>query len=129
MRAGSKSYTAPRPWQSWQAPCGELNENARGVISGMLMPQFGHAMPPREQPIAAVERVDDDDVVGELEGEIDRIGQPALDAGLDDQAIDEHVDRVVLPPIELDLIVERDELAVDARAREAALRGARRARA
>ena len=38
----------------------------------------------------------------------------------DDQPIDEHVDRVVLPPIELDLVVERHELAVDARAREPA---------
>ena len=35
--------TAPRPWQSGQAPCGELNENARGVISGMLTPQYVHA--------------------------------------------------------------------------------------
>ena len=42
-RAGSKSYTAPSPWQSGQAPCGELNENARGVISGMLTPQYVHA--------------------------------------------------------------------------------------
>ena len=42
--AGSKSYTAPSPWHSGQAPCGELNENARGVISGMLMPHDGQAM-------------------------------------------------------------------------------------
>ncbi len=35
----------------------------------------GHA--PREQPIAAVERVDDDDVVGELEREVDRIATAA----------------------------------------------------
>ena len=33
---GSKSIVAPSPWQSAHAPCGELNENARGVISGML---------------------------------------------------------------------------------------------
>ena len=43
MRAGSKSQVAPRPWQSGHAPCGELNENARGVISGTLMPQLTHA--------------------------------------------------------------------------------------
>ena len=42
-RAGSKSYTAPSPWQSWQAPCGELNEKARGVISGMLTPHYVQA--------------------------------------------------------------------------------------
>ncbi len=39
IRIGSKSCTAPRPWQPPHAPCGELNENARGVISGMLTPQ------------------------------------------------------------------------------------------
>ena len=42
-RAGSKSYTAPRPWHSEQAPCGELNEKARGDISGTLRPQTTHA--------------------------------------------------------------------------------------
>ena len=42
-RCGSKSSVAPSPWQSVQAPCGELNENARGVISGMLMPQSTQA--------------------------------------------------------------------------------------
>ena len=31
------------PGRSAQAPCGELNENARGVISGIEMPQATHA--------------------------------------------------------------------------------------
>ena len=35
--------------------------------------------PPREQPVAAVERVDDDDVVGEVERDLDRLGEPALE--------------------------------------------------
>ena len=35
--------TSPSPWHSGHAPCGELNEKARGVISGMLMPHDGHA--------------------------------------------------------------------------------------
>ena len=79
----------------------------------------GH--PPREQAIPALERVDHDDVVGELEGEVDRIGQPPLDPRLDDQPIDEDVNGVVAAAVELDLVaVERDELAVDARAGEAA---------
>ena len=42
-RCGSKSIIAPSPWHSGHAPCGELNENARGVISGMLRPQSTHA--------------------------------------------------------------------------------------
>ncbi len=44
MRAGSKSQVAPRPWHSGHAPCGELNENARGDSSGTLMPQLTHAI-------------------------------------------------------------------------------------
>ena len=36
---GSKSVAAPRPWHAGQAPWGELNENARGVISGIEIPQ------------------------------------------------------------------------------------------
>ena len=43
-RPGSKSHVAPRPWHVVHAPCGELNENARGDISGTLMPQLTHAI-------------------------------------------------------------------------------------
>ena len=38
----------------------------------------------------------------------------------DDQPVDDHVDVVVPPPIQLDLIVNRAELSVDARLGEAA---------
>ena len=72
----------------------------------------------REQPIATLERVDDDDVVGERERHLNRFGEPALDAGLHDQPIDDDVDGMVAPPIELDVFVERAERAVDARFRE-----------
>ena len=48
-------------------------------------PAVDAGQPAREQPIAAVERVDDDDVVGEVEGDVDRLGQPPLDAAADDQ--------------------------------------------
>ena len=76
--------------------------------------------PPGEEAIAAVERVDDDDVVGEAEGDLDRLGEPALDPGLEDQPIDDDVDGVVAPPVELDVFVERSLLAVDAHLRESA---------
>ena len=56
-----------------------------------------------------------------VEGGFERLGEAALDAGLDDQAIDDHLDRVVAPAIELDVVFERAELAVDARLGEAAL--------
>ena len=75
---------------------------------------------PREQPVSLVERVDDDDVVGEVEGGVDRLGEPPFDTAADDQAIHDDLDRVVAPPIELDVLVERAELAVDPRLGEAA---------
>ncbi len=80
----------------------------------------GAGQPAREETIAAVERVDDDDVVGEAEGDLDRFGEPALDPGLEDQPIDHDVDGVVAPPVELDVFVERSLLAVDAHLRESA---------
>src|SRR5581483_3262077 len=43
---------------------------------------IGAGQASREQPIAARERVDDDDIVGQFERDPNRIRQPALDAGL-----------------------------------------------
>ena len=43
-RAGSTSQVAPSPWQEVQAPCGELNEKARGDSSGTLIPHTTQAM-------------------------------------------------------------------------------------
>ena len=76
--------------------------------------------PAREQPIAAVERVDDDDVVGKAERDLDRLGEPPLDPGLENQPIDDDVDGVIAAAIELDVLVERSLLIVDADLREAA---------
>ncbi len=77
--------------------------------------------PPREELIAPFVGVDDDDVVGQVEGDLQGLREAPLDARLDDQAVDHDVDRVVAPPIQLDVVVEGAELAVDARLREAAL--------
>ena len=89
---------------------------------------LGHAdaaldarQPAREQPVAAVERVDDDDVVGEVQRHLDRFGQAALDARLHDQPIDDDLDGVIAAAIELDVFVERAEDAVDAGLGEALL--------
>ena len=57
----------------------------------------------------------------ELQRDLDRLRQPALDPRLQDHTIDDDLDRVVAAAIELDPVVERAELAVDARLREAAL--------
>ena len=75
---------------------------------------------PRKQPVAALQRVDDDDVIGQAERDLQRVGQPPLQTSLDQQPIDHHVDRVVLPPVEPDLVLEAAKLTIDARAREAA---------
>ena len=40
---GSTSNFLPKPWQSEQAPWGELNEKIRGWISGRLIEQSGQA--------------------------------------------------------------------------------------
>ena len=74
----------------------------------------------REQAVAAVEGVDDDDAVGQVERGLDRLGQPALDARPHDQPVDHDVDGVVLPAVERQVVVEALELAVDARLGEAA---------
>jgi hypothetical protein len=83
---------------------------------------LGHAQaavharqPAGEQPIAPLERVDDDDVVGEIERDVHRLGQPPLDAAADDDPIDDDLDRVVAAPIELDVLFQRAELTVDTR--------------
>ncbi len=47
-----------------------------------------------------------------------RLGEPALDARLHDQPVDDDVDRMIAPAVELDVLVERTEHAVDARLRE-----------
>ena len=75
----------------------------------------------REQPVAFVEAVDDDDVVGQLQGGFHRLGEASLDPRAHDQPIDDDFNRMVLLAIELDVVVERLELAVDARLGVAAL--------
>ena len=42
-RSAFTSRRVPTPWQSGQAPNGELNENCRGSSSGSDRPQTGHA--------------------------------------------------------------------------------------
>ena len=75
----------------------------------------------RKQLVATLVCVDDHDVVGEVQRELEGVGQTALDARPDDQPIDDRLDRVVPSAIELDVLLERAELAVNPGLREAAL--------
>ena len=120
MRCGSKSQVAPRPWHDGQAPCGELNENARGDISGTLMPHTTHASlrensrsPPSSELITTTSSAS-------VERDLDRFGEAPLDAAADDQPIDDDLDVVVAAAVERDVFFERAQLAVDARLGEAA---------
>ncbi len=76
---------------------------------------------PGEQPVSLVEGVDEDHVPREMKGHLDRVGQAPLDAGLDDQAIDDDFDRVVAAPVEHDVVLEGSHLAVDAGLEESPL--------
>ena len=76
----------------------------------------GHA--PREQPVAPAQRVDDHDVVGQGQGELDRLGEPPLGPAAHDEPVHHRLDPVVPPPIQLRLVFDRAHLAVDPHARQ-----------
>ena len=64
-------------------------------------------------------RVDDDDASSpSSQGYGDRVGQPTFHAGLDDEPVHDDLDRVVLPAIELQIVLERVNLTVHAHSGE-----------
>ena len=64
----------------------------------------------REEPVAAVERVDDDDAVGEVERRLHRIRQALLHARAHDEPVDDDVDGVVLAAVQRQIVFEALEL-------------------
>jgi hypothetical protein len=74
-----------------------------------------------EGQIVPLERRDLHHAAGQLRGQLDRVGQPLLDAVLADQAVDEHLDGVLLVLVELGGLAELDQIAVDVGAHEAVL--------
>ena len=89
-------------------------ERPRGHL-GHADPAVDAGQSAREQAVALLERIDDDDVLGELESRLDGLGQPPFDAAAHDHAVHDHFDRVIAASIELDVLFERAELSVDAR--------------
>ena len=75
-------------------------------------PAINARQAPREQPIAAVERVDDDDVVGQVERNLNRLAQPSFRASTDDQPVHDDLNRMVAPAVQPEVLLERPELAV-----------------
>ena len=118
--SGSTSKRVPRPSHRSHAPYGELNEKLRGASSSKLRPQCEHArcsenvrtsrsssvcfasVPGRLAcPFGVVVAADDLDLghtLGEPQRGLERVGEPALDAGPAHQPVDDHLDRVVLVP-------------------------------
>src|SRR4029453_11854069 len=74
--------------------------------------------PPRKQSVPPVVRVDDNDVFGKMKRHLDRLGESALDSPPDDDPIDDDFNRVIAPTVQLDVVFESAELAVDPRFRE-----------
>ncbi len=66
-----------------------------------------------------VPRLDEEPPFAELERELDALGEPPLEAVLQDEAIDDHVEVVNARAIELDLVSQIHHRAVDAGADEA----------
>ena len=67
----------------------------------------------------AVDHVDRDEPVGELERRLDRVRQPVAQVVLHHEPVDDDLDRVLELLVELDLLVEVARLAVHLHAREA----------
>src|SRR6266516_1304026 len=64
-----------------------------------------------------------DQPLGELERSLDRIVETAPIFSADDQAVDDHRDVVIHPPIQLRRIGDLDQITVDDRAHETLLAG------
>ena len=99
--SGSTSSRVPSPSHVGHAPYGELNEKLRGASSSNEMPVEGAGellaegldAPRRRRAVwTAMAR----DALGELERGLDRVGHPPADVGLGDQAVDDHLDRVLV---------------------------------
>ena len=119
QRSGSTTSRAPRPSHVGHAPCGPLNENMRGSIGGSEMPQSTQAKRSLIQNGSSSSGLHEEAPLAELERELDAVGQAALDAVLEHEAVDDDVEVVDLGAVELDLVAEVDDRAVDARAHEA----------
>ena len=73
----------------------------------------------RVEPLFAIDDRDQHQAVGQLGGGFDRSFQALLDAGLYQQAVDDHFDGVISALVERrNIIVERAQHAIDARAHE-----------
>ncbi len=135
--SGSISRRLPSPVQSGQAPCGELKLKLRGAGSSKLPPCSGQAyrslksrsVPSGPSSGKLTSRVPSDEAQRGLDGVRHAGGVRSLAVGIagcavaDRQAVDDHIDAVLVLLVEADLLVEVAQLAVDPDADEARLLG------
>ena len=80
---------------------------------------LGAGEPLGERQLLPVHDVDRHEPVGERERGLDRVGQAVAQVRLRDEPVDDHVDRVLVLLVELDLLLEQPLLPVDPDAGEA----------
>ena len=93
-----------------------LNEKVRGSIGGNADAAIDASHFFRVQAFLAVDDRDQDDAFRQLGGLFDRSFQPLFDVLLDQQPIDDDLDRMILLLVQLDRFVEIVKDAVDAAA-------------
>ena len=100
-----------------------MNEKLRGASSSNDSPQCVHARCSENVSVSALALVvlrDDLDLghtLGELQRGLERVGEPALDAGAAHQPVDDDLDRVLLVPLELAAWPGRSTTSPSTRAR------------
>ncbi|OPZ82265.1 MAG: hypothetical protein BWY77_00253 [bacterium ADurb.Bin431] len=67
-----------------------------------------------EEQLFAADDIDQDDARSKAEGGLDRIGQPRGYPRTDDEAVDHHLDIVLLVLVGMDLLVKLEDLAIEA---------------
>ena len=123
--SGSTSLRVPRPWHSTQAPYGRVEgERARlELLERQVVVQarevLGEGALAVRVVVGQVDEVEDDEAAAELQRGLDRVGEPALGRLLDRQAVDDHLDGVLLLLLELRRLGQRMDDAVDAGPAEA----------
>ena len=104
--SGAKSCRIPRPSHDRHIPCGLLKLKSCGLGGSKLNPQVGAGIVRRKQEIRLPLGRDDDRSFAQLEGLLDRFGQPSAlgcaQRGHGLEPVDDGLDVV------LDLAVERE---------------------
>ena len=148
ISSGSITRWKPSPRQVWQQPWGELKEKIRGSSSGIEVPQLRHAKRSREDEhlaalaggrarehlgarrlvavghgggALALDELHLDQPLAQLRGGLDRLGEALAQPLLHHQPVDDDRDVVLELLVELDLLLEPAQLAVDDGARVALL--------